>query len=78
MLFSIDSISKVNAVIKGLWEQDWNDFTHLFNVNVVAMHYMTTAAAEFLMKAEKPSFESPGPVVLNITSIGMFLIMAMP
>lgn len=58
------------AVVKALFEDDWENFTNLFNINAVGLHYMTLAAAPYLAKAEKPSLRTPGPVVLNITSIG--------
>lgn len=57
---------------KALFDDDWDNFTNLYNVNVIGLHYMTLAAVPLLAKSEPPSLQCAGPIVINITSIAGF------
>lgn len=58
-----------HAVVNALFDDDWDNFSNLYNVNVTGLHYMTLAAAPYLVKSPAPSLEHQGPSVINVTSI---------
>lgn len=59
----------VSKVAPALWEEEWSNWTSIFNTNSIAPWFTTLAFVPLLSKAKPASLHDQGPVVINVTSI---------